>query len=206
MIELTGLNIEAFRFRLMMAPLYAVVLGIGVFVLYQLLSSKNTEKTLPKILTCVFCLMLVIASPVYAGSTDARAYINTENEEVNYFNENDLELLEYVETYVPENSQILSDHIIFRYYASTNSGEHEIPYYRVIDRIYLAFTGVNQYKNVEYVLLRHDLYERGELEVKDADYNDMTFEPNSDTDKNIVLSFYSRTKNYENGFDTIYSG
>lgn len=204
-IELTGLNIEAFRFRLMMAPLYAVALGIGAFVLYQSLSSEKSESQSPKILTCVFCLMLVIASPVYAGSTDASTYLGTENEEVNYFNENDLELLEYVETYVSQNSQILSDHIIYRYYSSTNSGEYEIPYYRVIDRIYLAFTGINQYKDVEYVLLRHDLYERGELEVKDADYNDMTFEPNDDTDKNLVISFYSHTKNYENGFDTLYS-
>lgn len=139
MVDILGINIEAFRFRLMIAPIFAAGIAIGCFILFQILDSKKSKK-LPQIVVCSLCILLVVFSPIYVIPTDAYTYINTENNEANYFNESEISLLTHIEEYIPFGKSILSDHIIYRYY-TTIENDYGIPNYRVHDKLYTLFSG-----------------------------------------------------------------
>lgn len=87
MIDIIGINIEASRFRLMIAPIFAIVISIGCFIVFQTLQS-NKRKKLPQIIIYSLCFIAIALSPTYTIPTDANVYVNTENQEENYFNEN----------------------------------------------------------------------------------------------------------------------
>ena len=85
---------------------------------------------------------------------------------MNYFTDNDLVLLQYVETYIPSESKIMSDHIIYRYYSSTSASVYGVPDYRIQDTIYRLYMGdYESDESIKYTLFRYNLYKRDQLEI-----------------------------------------
>ena len=205
MIELLGINYEGFRFRLMIAPFYAIALGIGCFVVYETLSKNNRRKLISKAVVCTFCLGLVVCSPLYMTSTDASLYSNTENEEVNYFTDNDLVLLQYVETYIPSESKIMSDHIIYRYYSSTSASVYGVPDYRIQDTIYRLYMGdYESDESIKYTLFRYNLYKRDQLEIVVPERGNTVIAPSEKINEYIAANTALKSLVYESGYNVMY--
>lgn len=204
MIDILGINIEAFRFRLMIAPLFAIVIAIGCFLLFQILHSKEKKrKKLPQIVTCSICILLVALSPAYIIPTDADAYINTENEEVNYFNENEMALLNHIEAYIPHGKNILSDHIIYRYYTSIKN-DYGIPNYKVYDKLYTLLSGDTISNQIdEYTVLRSYQYESGDLEIG-SKYGDIVISPNETINSRLNEYTFLKERISDSGNNQIY--
>ena len=203
MVDILGINIEAFRFRLMIVPIFTIIIALGCFILYQTLQSTiNNRKVLGGIIISIF-IMLVLLSPCYIIPTDSNVYAETENREVNYFNENDLSLLEYVESYIPYGSSILSDHIMYRYYAVSNN-DYGIPYYRIHNKLYELFSGGKIDKQLKYTILREELYESGNLEISLSPFGNPVACPDTIIYGRINEYAYNKLKTYESGHNQIY--
>ena len=206
MIEILGINIEAFRFRLMMAPIYAIALGTGCVILYTLFQSKKWCAYVGKIFICLLCISLVAFSPLYATAVDAEAYVDSENEFVNYYDEHDLSLLRAIETHITYGDSIMSDHVLYRYFERQLYEEYTFPYYEMKNTIYLLYTGKynDEGDTVNHIVFRHDLAERSELEIYVPEKENIVVAYTDAVNKNIIWNLYPYSKYYENGFDAIY--
>lgn len=203
MVDILGINIEAFRFRLMIAPIFTIIIALGCFILYQTLQSTvNNRKVSYGIIISIF-IMLVLLSPCYIIPTDSNVYAETENREVNYFNENDLNLIEYVECYIPYGSNIISDHIMYRYYTVSNN-DYGIPYYRIHNKLYELFSGGKIDKQLKYTILREELYESGNLEISLSPFGNPVACPDIIINGRINEYAYNKLKTYESGYNQIY--
>jgi len=198
-----------YRFRMMFAPVFAIVMGIGCWIICSLSSQRKhiIGQNISRIIVVALCLGLVILSPLYATSSEADVYLNTSNEEVNYFNMWDISMLDTIERTVPVGSEIRSDHILYRYYASSSTANnYGLPYYTIQNDLYDIFTGASDKMTMTpYVVFRHELYERGELEILlTGTQAAITFLPDVNTTSCINQYLTQYSKGYENGFDSIY--
>lgn len=202
MVDILGVNIEAFRFRLLITPIFVIIISVGCFILYQTLQSLKKNENISSIITISICIILIALSPAYIIPTDAAVYSETENREVNYFNENDQRLIEYIEYYIPFGSSILSDHIMYRYY-TTPHNEYGIPYYNIQNKLYSLFTSGTLDKHIEYTVFREGLYHSGNLEVNIPHHSNAVVCPENMINTMFNECLYNKGKTYASGNNII---
>ena len=203
MVDIAGINIEVDRFRLMIVPIFATTIAVGCFLFYQLLNTTFKNGKIPKVVIYSIWILLIVLSPTYIIPTDAIVYAETENREVNYFNENDIILLEHIENYLPYGSDILSDHIIYRYYTSTKN-EYDIPNYIIHNNIYLMFINEITNKQLEYTVFREHLYRSGNLETVVNPFGNAVVCPNDNINRNIKDYTSNKAQTYDSEYNQIY--
>ena len=130
-------------------------------------------------------------------------YSATENREVNYFDESDTELLKHIENYIPFGSNILSDHIIYRYYTPTENS-YNIPYYTIHNQLYSLFSGSGANKKSKYTVFRKHVYDSGELEVALHPFGNPSIYPTSEIDSRTLSYTFEKAKTYDSRQNLIY--
>ena len=109
-------DLELDRLRLVMSPVYAIIMAVGCLVIANLLSSRKPCSPNKGIaVAAVLCIALVVASPVLAESRDSTVFDGWMIASDEYFTESEIAALETVEMYVPAGSSVYCDERVTRY-------------------------------------------------------------------------------------------
>lgn len=86
----------------MLAPLFAVVMAIGFLILGCIIAKGFNLPKIATVIMLVFCVLIVIASPVITSSGDSSLFCGTElySEDVAFSN-SEIDLFTFVEQRVP---------------------------------------------------------------------------------------------------------
>ena len=110
------------RLQIVLAPLFAVVMAIGFLILGCIIAKGfNLPKIAPAVML-VFCVLVVVASPVITSSKDSSLFYGTDlySESVAFSN-SEIASFTFVEQSVPPTSNIYSDYQSIRYFSSQPS-------------------------------------------------------------------------------------
>lgn len=150
-------DLELDRIRLGMSPVYVVIMAVGCAVIANLVSSRKLRGSSKGIaVVTVFCIVLVVTSPVLAELRDSTVFDGWMIASDDYFTESEIAALKSVEVYVPAVSSVYIDHKVMRYYPSSKG-------YPDYDMTYISFKKggdelysgtVNIPIKVEYVIVR----------------------------------------------------
>ena len=111
-----SVDLELDRLRLVMSPVYAVIMAVGCLVIANLLSSQKPGSSNKGIaVVTLLCVALVVASPVLAESRDSTVFDGWMIADTNYFTESEIATLDVFEVYVPAGSSIYCDQRVTRY-------------------------------------------------------------------------------------------
>ena len=200
--------LQVIRWRLILAPFFAVGLGIGFCVLLNLIYNKSKRQNVALIFTVCLCILLVVSSPVINEGKQSTLFAGTSFGEMpGYFNDNDLMLFDTLALYIPDGSDIYSDHLVNLYY-SQNPGMdlYDLPYYNKPIGMALLFSGQQENIDYPYVVFRHNLYLEDNLYVRTSagDGNAGIVHYNDDEHINFNHNTYKYNIFYENGKSSMY--
>ena len=110
------------RLQIVLAPIFAIVMAIGCLVLGYICCNKSHQK-IGTTVVIVFCILLVLASPILSNSRDSDVFEALDNpklgQSVNYFTEQEIYAFQHIETTVQPGSGILSDYAATRYFTTS---------------------------------------------------------------------------------------
>ena len=108
------------RLQIVLAPIFAVVMAIGCLVLGYFIFNKCRSPKLVVIILIVFCVLLVIASPVISNSRDSSLFLGTDlGSSKQYFTASEISMFTYVEKNVSPGSGINADYAATRYFTTS---------------------------------------------------------------------------------------
>ena len=165
-------DLELDRLRLVMSPVYAVIMGVGCAVIANLVSSMKNDngrkRGVP--VAILLCIALIIVSPIITESRDSTVFDGWVIADTDYFTENEMTALESLEQYIPTGSAIYTDHSVMRYYpGSKGFSNYDMTYFFFKnggDKLHSEV--VNIPSMVEYVIVRDGRYEQTGLYYKDS--------------------------------------
>jgi len=200
------------RWRTILPQFFAIFLAIGCVVLFNLLNVKSKNKYLPLILIIGFCLLCVIASPVYSNAKSNTIFYGTDIYSFSHFDTLDLEMFNVQKLIIPFGSEIYSDHYTNMYYSKNEEMQYiNMPYYLRPVGMETLFTKTLFTDNVvasqyPYIIFRHNSYENGELNVRygAGDGAAHRIIPSDDLSNRFIKNTYNHAKFYENGESSMY--
>lgn len=155
------------RFQIVLAPIFAVVMGIGCVVMLSLIKSMTRSRKIAVTFLVIFLLLFVISSVVMYNSKDSTPFQNTELSEKNYFNEDEISIYTNINEYVPATSTIYSEFSVSRYFPTSASYQYmDIPYYTFPLGMRTLFTGEPECQADTYVIFREHAYLSRYLDIK----------------------------------------
>jgi len=149
------------RLQIVLAPIFAVVMAIGCLVLGFFIFNKFQSSKAVAIIMIVFCILMIIASPIISNSRDSDLFLGTElGSSKTYFTESEISMFGYVEKNVSSGSGIYSDYAATRYFtASQNMLSIGKPYYTFPAGTLELFTDDSSVLNQNsYLIFREDDY------------------------------------------------
>lgn len=161
------------RLQIILAPIFAVVMAIGLLVLGSMISKNFKYKRLPIGVMVTFCILLVIASPIISNSADSSIFEETAlYSGVNAFSESEVSSFSFVEKNVESKSRIYSDFAATRHFTTADkmqfigktyylfpTGTLELftePSYSVRENGYLLFREQHYLNNGSMTLFPYD--------------------------------------------------
>lgn len=200
---------QVIRWRFILAPIFAVGLGIGFCVLLNIIYKKSKKQNIALILTVCLCILLVVASPVLSQGRDSTMFDESILDVSPYhFDADDLALFETLALSIPYGSDIYSDHRTNLYYSS-NPGmdSYDLPHYNRPIGMALLFSEHQENIDYPYVVFRHNLYLKDNLVVRTAagDGNAGIVHYNDEEYLNFKYNTYKYNTFYENGKSSMYA-
>ena len=163
-------DLELDRVRLVLSPIFAVIMAVGAVVIGNLWNKKHTGKFNGAVVTVILCMLLVVTSPLILESRDSPVFAGTQFGEVHFFTEQELASFDIVENYLPLSSSVYTDYDTSRYFAAGKAFEkYGYPYYSFrngADKLYSEDVSVENL--VKYVINRNSCYEIYGLGLKDS--------------------------------------
>lgn len=195
------------RWRIILAPIFAVGLGIGCVVMGNILYQTFHSKKTASILVIVFCIIMVIASPILSNANDNSVFVGTDLEYRSHFTESELSMYNTIETYIPNGVDIYSDHKTGLYFSYNPAIEAlGLSYYSRPIGMNSLFEEKVDLAQYPYIIFKKKVYESGNLVVRYATGDGMatTILPSEDTENTFMSNVYSHSQMYENGASIIY--
>ncbi|MBE6506818.1 MAG: hypothetical protein E7Z72_02675 [Methanocorpusculum parvum] len=183
-------DLELDRLRLVMSPVYAVIMAVGCAVIANLVSSMKNDngrkRGVP--VAILLCIALIVASPIMAESRDSTAFDGLMIADTDYFTETEMVALNSLEEYIPAGSSIYTDQPVMRYYPGSKGYlNYDMAYFSFKnggDKLYSENVDVPHL--VEYVIVRDDRYELSGLWYADSNGKSVRITP---TDENTLVLF-----------------
>lgn len=200
---------QVIRWRFILAPIFAVGLGIGFCILLNIIYKKTQKTTVPLVLIVLLCILFVLSSPVLYQAKENTVFDNSvvESAVVSHFDSDDLSMYGFVASSISSGSNIWTDYPTSMYY-STNAGMelYNQPYYSYNLGMIDLFSEINQDITCQYIIFRKDLYETNHLIVRRAygDGNAEIVEFNESEKRLFSYNTYSDSMCYTNGNSQIY--
>jgi hypothetical protein len=195
------------RWRIILAPLFAVALGIGCVVMGNILYQQFHSKKVAASLLIIFCMVMVIASPILCNASDNTAFVGTDLESRLHFTESDLSMYNAIGTYIPNGLDLYSDQRTSVYFSNNPSVETlGLSYYSRPIGMSLLFEDIINTDRYPYIIYKRELYESGNLVVvyTVGDGMQTTILPSENTENTFMSNVYSHSQMYENGDSSIY--
>ena len=207
--QLISVMLQVVRLRLVLGPIFAIIMGIGCVVIIHLLQKKISRKNIPVIIMIVVCILLVILSPVLSNAKDADIFYDSNLGGSTYFTEDDLELLSAIQAFIPYGSELYSDHRLGLYYSNNpNMQYYNLSYYgRPIGTLALFTEDLRDADMYPYVVFRHEMYDDGYLAVRYAagDGKVIPVKPQIDYTNTLNKNLNDYLMIYENGLSSVYA-
>lgn len=197
------------RWRLVLAPIFAIGLGIGICSLLNLIYTKTKKTTCSLILIVFLCILFILSSAVILQSDTNSAFDNSflDSTDRQYFDSDDLKMYGFVASSIPSGSSILTDYSTSKYY-STNAGMelYNQPYYSYPLGLIDLFSEVIPNINCQYIIFRQNIYEANHLFVQTAQGtgNTRAVKFNDSESRVFAHNIYSESVCYNNGNSQIY--
>lgn len=154
------------RFQIVLAPIFAVIMGIGCVVMLSLIKTMTRSRKTAVIFLVIFLLLFMISSPVIYNGKDSTPFQNTELSEKSYFNEDEIAMYTNINEYLPTGSNIYSEHSVSRYFPTTASYQYmDMAYYTFPLGMRTLFTVEPEYQADTYVIFREDEYLSRSLDI-----------------------------------------
>lgn len=155
------------RLQIVLAPVFAVVMGIGSIILFNLINTMTKSRKTAVIFLIIFLLLFVISSAVIYNSKDSTPFENTELSEKKYFNEDEIAMYTNINTYVLPTSEIYSEYSVSRYFPTSASYQYmDMAYYTFPLGMHTLFTSEPEYRVDTYVIFREQEYFNRGLTIK----------------------------------------
>ena len=195
------------RWRIILAPIFAVGLGVGCVVLgnilYQTFHSKKTASGL----VIVFCIIMIIASPILCNANDNSVFVGTDLEFRQHFTESELSMYNTIERVIPNGADLYADHRTSLYFSNNPAIEAlGLPYYLRPIGMNILFEEIVASAQYPYIIFKKEVYQSGNLVVRYATGDGMvtTIRPSEDTENIFMSNVHSYSQLYENGASIIY--
>lgn len=149
------------RLQIVLAPIFAVVMAIGCLVLGYFIFNKCQSSKAVAIIMIVFCILMIIASPIISNSRDSDLFLGTElGNSKTYFTESEIAMFDYVEMNVSPGSGIHTDYAATRYFTTSQKMQSVgKPYYTFPAGTLELFTDDSSVLNQNsYLIFREDDY------------------------------------------------
>lgn len=200
---------QVIRWRFILAPIFAVGLGIGFCVLLNLIYGKSKKQIFALVSTVCLCILLVVASPVISQGRDNTVFDDSLLDVPPHkFDDDDLALFETLSLSISYGSDIYMDHSSSRYYSENSGmGSYNLPYYGRPIGMNTLFTEHMESVDIPYIVFRYSLYLDNHLSVVFArgDGNAGRILYNEDEFMNFKYNTYEYNIFYENGKSTMYA-
>ena len=190
------------RIQIVLAPVFAVVMGIGSVILLNLINTMTKSRKTAAIFLIIFLLLFVISSVIIYNSKDSTPFHNTELSEKNYFNEDEIAMYMNINTYIPPASEIYSEFSVSRYFpTSANYQYMGLTYYTFPLGMRTLFTSEPEYQADTYMIYReHEYLSRGlSIKIGKGAYSSKTERVYFDDESNTY--FQKNTLNFESVYD-----
>ena len=200
-------DLELDRIRLVLSPIFAVIMAVGAVVVGNLWNKKYTGKFNGAVVTVILCMLLVVTSPLILESRDSPVFAGTQFGEVHFFTEQELSSFDIVEHYLPLSSSIYTDYDTSRYFATGKAFEkYGYSYYSFrngADKLYSEDVSVES--QVKYVINRNGCYEIYGLGVRDSAGTTVKILPTEENTKQFTENTYLLSLVYTNQGVNIFS-
>lgn len=198
-------DLELDRLRLVMSPVYAIIMAVGCVVIANLLSSYKPGSSSKGIaVVTLLCIALVVASPVLAESRDSTVFDGWMIADTDYFTENDLATLENVAMYVPFSSLMFLDEKVMRYYPFSSAfSAYGMTYFIAKgqgNQMYQKEIDIKEH--VQYVLVRDYQYAKKNLVYQDSGLP-VTIYPTAENTHIFEKNSFPMNTAYSNGFNRL---
>lgn len=111
------------RFQIVVAPIFAVIMGLGALIFLKIVSSNKRQiQRCSCIMVIVLLLVFGVGSVVFQSSNDSTAFSGTVFQgDPNWFNYDDYQLFNWVNDYVPVESVIYAEFVPSRFFGRSSS-------------------------------------------------------------------------------------
>lgn len=200
-------SLQLLRFRLVMAPIFAIIMAVGCVYLYNILYRHSSRKIICRGIIICLCLLLVISSVFFGYSRDNEIFYNDifEPKEF-YYNTSDLSILLYIGNYVESESSFYAPRGYLNYYPSNSVFEkYGQAYYESEIGILPVFTTLNtDTKDIMYLIFPYQKYERIGLILTGADQKHYQIPADPEITAIFKNNMYSHNIIFENGNSNMY--
>ena len=193
------------RLRLVMSPVYAVIMAVGCLVIANLLSSRKPRGSSKGIaVVTVLCIALVVASPVLAESRDSTVFDGWMIADTDYFTESELTALAAIKLYVPSSSSFYSDEKVTNYYPRTDGySKYGMTFFIFKNSGNMMYQKeINIQEHVQYVFVRDGQYAKKNLYYKDSGGRVAVY-PTAENTQMFNTNSFSLNAVYSNGLNIL---
>ena len=192
-------DLELDRLRLVMSPVYAIIMAVGSLVIANLLSPYNSGSSSKGIaVATLLCIALVVASPVLAESRDSTVFDGWMIADTEYFIESEITALESLEMYVPSGSSVYTDHSVMRYYPGSKGYlNYDMMYFsfkKGMDKLYSEIMDISS--KAEYVVIRDWRYEETGFSCVDSSGDSVRIYPSCETTTTLSKNVFVMSEIY----------
>lgn len=157
------------RLQIILAPLFAVIMSIGLVVLGHIISKGLNHPKIAPAIMLMFCILIVIASPILTNSKDSSFFEGTKlySDDV-AFSATDIATFTFVEQIIPSESNIYSDYKSIRYFTSKTAATTSVgkPHYLFPGGTLELFLEENApLDNHGYFIFQNDMYVQSGLTI-----------------------------------------
>lgn len=203
-IMMNSLQIE--RLRALISPFFAIVMGIGCVVIIQAINRDNKNKKKGGLIVIFMCIILIIASPIMIQAKDSELFTTTTFTDDRYFDDGDLSMLQIITTYYSENSELITDYFISRYFPdSVDYSRYNQKYYAFTEELPDLFSKDHVINQGGYIIFRYGRYFSTELFADNKNSDSRTIlKYNYDQYWTFVKNTFNMSIVFENGETSIF--
>ena len=157
------------RFRLVWAALFALAMGLGCIILFNMLTSITKNKLIVLSVIIILCMAFVISSPILGYSKDNEIFYNNDvlSAREFYISETDVAAYDILISTLDSGTKVYTSHEWLGYTGTINLQKYlGVPYVETSHNMADVFTNAtNRMSENEYILFNEGRYKRLNLEV-----------------------------------------
>jgi hypothetical protein len=188
---------RADRMMLLLAPFFAFLMGVGIYVHVPFLKNRNISNKVCCCLLIIIIFFFSLLSMTLTNASDSKDIFWATQK--NYFDQGELRGLQHVINYIPLNSTLASDYNTNRYFGIdrffSKSDEIQVPYYKIGN---FNYTGPTITGRGYFIIRQKELINKGLAFETAVEGNTELLTYSNDNRKKMNALFASANRLYDN--------